>query len=105
MRCNTLPSWFAESIRESMLTGTQNDAPDDLTVSIKGVRYVIITPARNEEENIEATIRSVVGQSILPSEWIIVNDGSTDQTGAIIRRYAIEYPWIRLVDLPDRGFR
>ncbi len=88
-----------------MLTRMEKKTPEESAVSIEGMRYVIITPARNEEENIEATILAVAGQSILPSEWIIVDDGSTDQTAAIVRRYALEYPWIRLLDLPDRGFR
>jgi poly-beta-1,6-N-acetyl-D-glucosamine synthase len=39
--------------------------------------YVLITPARNEAESIELTIKSVVTQSVRPIKWIIVNDGST----------------------------
>jgi glycosyltransferase involved in cell wall biosynthesis len=68
-------------------------------------RYVIITPARDEEEHLQATIESVSGQTVLPAEWVIVDDGSTDQTGAIIDRYAAQFPWIRTIHRPDRGFR
>ena len=50
--------------------------------------YVLITPAYNESEFIEDTIRSVMDQSILPLKWIIVDDGSTDNTAEIIRQYA-----------------
>ena len=68
-------------------------------------RYVIVTPIRDEEEFIEATIASVRGQSVTPAEWIIVNDGSSDRTGEIIDRYAAQVPWIRVVHRTNRGFR
>lgn len=67
--------------------------------------YVIITPARNEAKYIQHTIDSLVAQTRLPAEWIIVNDGSTDDTAAIVRKAAASHPWIRLVDAPDRGQR
>jgi poly-beta-1,6-N-acetyl-D-glucosamine synthase len=68
-------------------------------------RYVVITPVRDEEKFIEATIESVLRQTVLPVEWVIVDDGSTDQTGAIIGGYAAQYPWIRAVHRANRGFR
>ncbi len=68
-------------------------------------QYVIITPARDEEEHIEKTILSVVAQTIRPAQWIIVNDGSRDNTGAIIDRYAKQYPWITARHRPNRGYR
>jgi len=71
----------------------------------RSVKYVIITPARNEESFIEKTILSVVQQTFLPTEWVIVNDGSTDATGAIIDRYAKKHTWMHAVHRKDRGFR
>lgn len=68
-------------------------------------RYVIISPVRNESRYLESTVESVINQTILPSEYILVNDGSTDETEAIIRCYAAQYPWIKLVNRPDRGYR
>lgn len=68
-------------------------------------RYVIITPARDEEEHVQATIKSVAGQTVRPAEWVIVDDGSTDRTGAIIDQYAAQFPWIRVIHRPNRGFR
>jgi glycosyltransferase involved in cell wall biosynthesis len=69
------------------------------------MRYVIITPVRDEERRIEATIESVLHQSLLPAEWVIVDDGSTDRTGEIIDRYAAQYSWIRVIHRENRGFR
>ncbi len=63
----------------------------------KSVRYVLITPARNEEATIEKTIQSVVSQTLLPKVWVIVSDGSTDRTDEIIKRYENTYDFIRLV--------
>ncbi|MBW2245333.1 MAG: glycosyltransferase family 2 protein [Deltaproteobacteria bacterium] len=68
-------------------------------------RYVIVSPVRDEAENIEATIESVIGQTLLPAEWIIVNDGSSDRTGEIVERAIADYPWIHVVHQPDRGYR
>ena len=39
------------------------------------------------------------------TEWIIVNDGSTDRTGEIVDRFATEHPWITVVHRENRGFR
>ncbi|MEZ5194853.1 MAG: glycosyltransferase family A protein [Bacteroidales bacterium] len=66
--------------------------------------YIIISPVRNEEKFVEQTINSVISQTIKPHEWIIVNDGSTDSTKEIVQRYTAKYPWIKLVNLEDRGY-
>jgi biofilm PGA synthesis N-glycosyltransferase PgaC len=68
-------------------------------------RYVIVTPARDEEAHLEGTIRSMAAQTVLPLQWVIVNDGSRDATGKILDRLAAEYPWITPVHRADRGFR
>jgi glycosyltransferase involved in cell wall biosynthesis len=67
--------------------------------------YVLITPARNEEQFVELTIKSVVAQTVRPVKWIIVSDGSTDGTDEIVIRYASEYRWIELVRMPERRDR
>jgi biofilm PGA synthesis N-glycosyltransferase PgaC len=67
--------------------------------------YVLITPARNEAKFIELTIKSVVGQQVRPVKWVIVSDGSTDGTDAIVSKYAAENPWIELIRMPERRER
>src|SRR5208282_5013460 len=67
--------------------------------------YVLITPARNEAEFIELTIRSVVAQTVRPARWVIVSDGSTDGTDEIVLRYAADNPWMELVRMPERRER
>ncbi len=64
-----------------------------------------MTPARNEEALIGATIKSVARQTRLPLKWVIVSDGSTDGTDDIVRQHAAELPWIELVRMPERRDR
>jgi glycosyltransferase involved in cell wall biosynthesis len=59
--------------------------------------YIIITPAKNEEKYIEKTILSVINQTVLPLKWVIVDDGSTDSTSDIVKKYLPDYPFIALV--------
>jgi biofilm PGA synthesis N-glycosyltransferase PgaC len=68
-------------------------------------KYVLITPARNEADFIELTVKSVVAQKVPPAKWVIVNDGSTDGTEEIVKAYASVYPWIELVQMPQRSER
>jgi biofilm PGA synthesis N-glycosyltransferase PgaC len=67
--------------------------------------YVLVTPARNEAEYIELTLKSMTAQSVLPLKWVIVSDGSTDGTDEIVGRYATSRPWIELLRLPERKER
>jgi biofilm PGA synthesis N-glycosyltransferase PgaC len=69
------------------------------------MKYVVITPVRDEEAYLRLTIESIVKQTIPPVEYVVVNDGSQDKTGEIIEEYARQYPWIRAVHREDRGFR
>ena len=67
--------------------------------------YVLITPARNEEAFIEKTLDSMMRQTLPPLKWIIVEDGSTDRTAEIIRRYLPLCPWMEMVQMPQRRDR
>jgi len=72
---------------------------------IQDVKYVVITPVRDEEKHMEATIEAVAGQTVRPTEWVIVDDGSSDRTGDIIDQYAAKFSWISVVHRSNRGFR
>lgn len=69
------------------------------------MKYVLVTPARNEESFIEGTLQSVVAQTVRPVRWIIVSDGSTDGTDAIVQRYQAQHSWIDLIRMPERRDR
>jgi poly-beta-1,6-N-acetyl-D-glucosamine synthase len=67
--------------------------------------YVVVTPVRDEQDYLPFTFESMRRQTLLPAEWVIVNDGSRDNTGGIIDEYSRKYPWIRAVHRSDRGYR
>jgi GT2 family glycosyltransferase len=69
------------------------------------LKYVLVTPARNEATFIEQTIQSVVSQTVPPVKWVVVSDGSTDGTDEIVSAYATKYPWLELLRMPDRTAR
>ena len=69
------------------------------------LNYVLITPARNEEEYIENTILSVMAQSVKPKRWVIVSDGSTDATDNIIQKYEKEADFITYLRLDNASQR
>jgi biofilm PGA synthesis N-glycosyltransferase PgaC len=60
-------------------------------------KYVLITPAKNEEPFIEKTIMSVVKQTVRPAKWVIVDDGSMDRTAEIVSSYLPSHEFIHLV--------
>ena len=77
----------------------------DRRVSVRNRRTLIISPVRNEADYLQRTIDSVVAQTVRPAAWLIVDDGSSDDTRAIAERAAAEHPWIGLYRRPDRGVR
>src|SRR5271156_897847 len=68
-------------------------------------KYCLITPCRNEAKFARRTLRSVTSQSIPPKLWLIVDDGSSDETPAILAEYAEKFPYIRILRRDDRGYR
>lgn len=67
--------------------------------------YVLITPARNEGKYIGKTLDSIVQQTVKPSRWIIISDGSTDNTDALVTGYAEKYGFIRFYRAEDNNQR
>lgn len=67
--------------------------------------YVIISPCRNEEKYLRNTLESVVKQTVLPKKWVIIDDGSTDDTPKVLKEYAEKHPFIQVIRREDRGFR
>jgi hypothetical protein len=70
-----------------------------------GRRYCLITPCRDEAKFARRTLDSVARQSIPPTLWVIVDDGSKDDTPKILAEYAQKYDFIRVIRRDDRGDR
>jgi biofilm PGA synthesis N-glycosyltransferase PgaC len=73
--------------------------------SMPSRRYVLITPCRDEDDYGQRTLNSVFKQTVLPALWVIVDDGSTDNTPALLAAAAEEHNWIRVIRREDRGKR
>lgn len=70
-----------------------------------GRRYLLVTPCRNEAATLRTTLDTTIAQTLRPARWVIVDDGSTDETPAILAEYAERHPWIVVVRRRDRGAR
>jgi hypothetical protein len=68
-------------------------------------RYLLISPCRDEARYLRRTLDSVAAQSLPPTLWIVVDDGSTDETPAILEEYTGRLPYLRVVRRDDRGGR
>jgi glycosyltransferase involved in cell wall biosynthesis len=71
----------------------------------QAIRYVLITPARDEAAYIRKTLESIVAQTVLPLKWVIVSDGSTDGTDEIVKEYVVKHRWIEFLRMPERRER
>ena len=67
--------------------------------------YVVISPCRDEQDHLPATLRSVAAQTQRPTTWVIVDDGSTDRTPQILAEFADAHPFVRVLTLPSRPTR
>ena len=69
------------------------------------VPLAVISPVRDEAQFVRKTLDAMLAQTVRPQEWLFVDDGSTDDTRAIIESYAATHPWIHVIGRADRGFR
>jgi glycosyltransferase involved in cell wall biosynthesis len=57
-------------------------------------RYAVVTPVRNDAENLRRVARCLAAQTALPAAWMIVDAGSDDETPDVIAALAAEHPWV-----------
>jgi poly-beta-1,6-N-acetyl-D-glucosamine synthase len=67
--------------------------------------YVLISPCRDESKHMRRTLESIAAQTVPPALWVVVDDGSTDETPAILEEYAKKLRYLRVVRRSDRGRR
>ena len=68
-------------------------------------KCLAITPARDEERFLPGLIESMAAQTCRPQSWIVIDDGSADQTAALLGQAALEHPWIEVHHLPRNRAR
>lgn len=62
--------------------------------------YAVVTPAKNDADRLEALAESLAAQRSQPATWLIVDNGSTDETPAVVSTLAGRYPWIECISVP-----
>lgn len=67
------------------------------------IKISVIIPAYNVEDHIESCLKSIIGQSLKEIEIIIINDGSTDNTGKIINKYNRMDDRIKVINTKNKG--
>jgi len=65
------------------------------------MNYILITPVKDEEENLPKLAYSVLNQTILPKVWLIIDDGSKDRTPQIIKQLKSKFSWIHSKTLKE----
>jgi glycosyltransferase involved in cell wall biosynthesis len=75
---------------------------------MSGLSYALVTPARNEADNLRRLAGCLAAQTRQPSRWVIVDNGSTDSTLAVAWEFERTLPWVRVHEAPgadalDRG--
>ena len=73
-----------------------NGVPEDPQISVLMAAY-------NSERFLEPAVRSVLGQTFTDFEYVIVDDGSTDRTGAMLDAFAAEDPRVKVLHRPNSG--
>ncbi len=63
-------------------------------------KYVLISPCKDEGAYIEKTLQSILNQTTKPVQWVIVDDGSSDNSVEIINQYKEQMPFIKIVTRP-----
>tara|TARA_B110000116_G_C16794323_1_gene565697 strand:- start:2371 stop:3561 length:1191 start_codon:yes stop_codon:yes gene_type:complete len=102
---NNFIYWYISLIAIALftvLTGIANffwlkKLPENKLLNTKDLISILI-PARNEEDIIESTIRSILKQNYQNFELIILNDNSTDQTKNIVEKLSMKNSQINLID-------
>lgn len=59
--------------------------------------YALVTPFRDEAENLPRLAAAVLGQSVLPTQWILVDTGSTDESIRVAADLAAQHDWVRIL--------
>ena len=68
--------------------------------------HLLTAPCREEAQYLRGTLDSVAAQSVPPALWVVVDDGSTDATSAILdERYARRLPYLSVVRRTNRSRR
>lgn len=66
--------------------------------------YALVSPVRDEDTNLRRLAECLIAQSARPSCWVIVDNGSRDDTKKVAEQLAAEHDWIRVASAPPAAF-
>ncbi|WP_423821310.1 glycosyltransferase family A protein [Salinisphaera sp. SPP-AMP-43] len=72
---------------------------------VRTAPILVISPMRDEARFVDAAIEAMLTQTVRPAAWVIVDDGSSDDTALQVARYAAQSDFIHLIQRNDRGRR
>jgi glycosyltransferase involved in cell wall biosynthesis len=64
---------------------------------VRPLSFAVVTPARNEERNLQRLGAALAAQTLVPDEWLVVDDGSTDGSAAVLSEFADAHPWAHTI--------
>jgi len=70
-------------------------------MSDRRLTYALVTPARDEAENLRRLAMCVEAQSVTPARWILVDNGSVDETPRVLEELLAEYSFVRCTAVPN----
>ena len=62
--------------------------------------YAIITPVRDEAENLPRLASSLAAQTVRPAAWYVVDNGSQDGTLELAQGLTAEHDWVHVLSIP-----
>ena len=84
---------------------TFQERRSDRAMDSNSGRYFLVTACRDEGKYARRCINSILSQSVPPDLWVIVDDGSSDETPSILAEYAAKHSLIKILRREDRGKR
>ena len=67
----------------------------------RGLTYSAVTPVRDESANLARLADSIAKQSLQPEQWVIVDNGSTDDSPAVIATIVGQLPFASTISVPN----
>jgi len=71
--------------------------------TVLALRYAVVTPARDERENLERLTAALEAQTLPATRWVVVDDGSVDGTRDLLAGVAARNPWVQVETRPVTG--
>jgi glycosyltransferase involved in cell wall biosynthesis len=72
-------------------------------MSLGGLTYAAITPARDEASSLLRLADALDAQTATPVRWIVVDNGSTDGTADVLRSLRRRHSWVRSLQVPAQA--